>query len=86
MSVKQGGFMYHFLSFWYDDLGLNPGLLGPLWDTLPIRRIYVCVCVCVCVCIYRERETYTERKKDRKKDNENICIYIYIYMVSQDTC
>ena len=28
LSVKQGGIKYHFLSLWYDDLGLNPGLQG----------------------------------------------------------
>ena len=26
LSVKQGGIKYHFLSLWYDDPGLNPGL------------------------------------------------------------
>ena len=33
LGVKQGGIKYYFLSFWYDDLGLNPGLLG-YWRTL----------------------------------------------------
>ena len=31
LSVKQGGIKYHFFSLWYDDLGLNPGLLGHGW-------------------------------------------------------
>ena len=26
LSVRQGGIKYHFLSIWYDGLGLNPGL------------------------------------------------------------
>ena len=26
LSVKQGGIKYHFLSLWYNNLGLNPGL------------------------------------------------------------
>ena len=28
LGVKQGSIKYHFLSLWYDDLGLNPGLPG----------------------------------------------------------
>ena len=26
LSFKQGGIKYHFLSLWYDDLGLKPDL------------------------------------------------------------
>ena len=25
LSAQQGSIKYHFLSLWYDDLGLNPG-------------------------------------------------------------
>ena len=34
LSVKQGGIKYHFLSLWYDSTWLNPGLPGPLANTL----------------------------------------------------
>ena len=38
LSVKQGGIKYHFLkSLVWRDLGLNPGSLGPLANTLPTR-------------------------------------------------
>ena len=33
LSVKQGGIKYHFLSLWYDDLGLNP-IPPDHWRTL----------------------------------------------------
>ena len=33
LSVNQGGIKYHFLSLWYDDLGLKLGLLDD-WRTL----------------------------------------------------
>ena len=37
LSVKQGAIKYYFLSLWYDDMGLNPSLLGHL--PLPNRLI-----------------------------------------------
>ena len=45
----------------WSDLGLNPGLPGPLATTQPTRRmiryyiyiyIYIYICVCVCVCVH----------------------------------
>ena len=33
LNIKPGGIKYHFLSLWYDDVGLNPGLLNH-WQTL----------------------------------------------------
>ena len=36
LSVKQRGIKYHFLSLWYDDLGLNLSLPGHWW-TLSLR-------------------------------------------------
>ena len=57
LSVKQGGIKYYFLSLWYDNLGLNPGLTGHWWTLYLLSQyIYFCVFVyiymCICICLY----------------------------------
>ena len=61
LSVNQGGIKYHFLSLWYDDLGLNPGLPDHWWTLYSL------------VVALKKKENYEEENENEWEERRLYC-------------
>ena len=85
-SVKQGGTKYHFLSLWYDNLGLNPSLSDHWWTLYSLsnmkkRYIYIYIFF---FHIFMYIYIYINMKKEGiRRIYLFIYVFIYIWMICQ---